>query len=125
MLVVMGLMSLLSGTLAMVFVVVLRTTPDADDRVSDARSVQGLVTWLPQDIDAAPPDNFNRDVAHWPCAGTAPADSHNVVTMGWTETIDVATSTDYTTSYRYELVDAEWRVVRYRCEDAGTPSDRT
>jgi prepilin-type N-terminal cleavage/methylation domain-containing protein len=119
MIVVMGLMALLSGLLATVFVVILRSTPDADDRVSDARSVQGLVTWLPQDIDAAPPDRFDRDVATWPCAGTTPADSYNVLTVGWTETIDSVTSADYSTSYRYELIDTEWRMVRYTCVDAG------
>lgn len=112
------MIGILATTLAAVFTVIVRSTPDAEDRVNDARSLQGLVTWLPQDIDATPPDGFDRSPTAWPCGGAAPGpDSHNVLAMEWTET--KSTVTTFNSSYRYELDDEQWSMARYVCEDHG------
>ena len=99
-LIVITMMGFLSATLAAVFTVMVRTTPAADARFTDARSLKGLVTWIPQDMDATPPTGFNHSHAAWPCAGLAPLDSYNVIAMSWTEVGDVTTS--FSVSYRYE-----------------------
>ena len=113
--VVMGfIMTAIAGTI----VVVLRTSPPTEVRAEDARSVQGLVTWLPQDVDAAPPDGFNRDHGYWPCGGSAPADSYNIITSEWTETMVNVRS--FAASYRYELKGENWHMVRYFCDDNTT-----
>lgn len=117
MLIVMVTIGIIATAVSTVVVVTLRTSPAADVRIDDARSVQGLVTWLPQDIDAAPPSGFNRDTSYWPCAGSAPANSYNVLTAEWTE----RTSADYdfAASYRYESSGGDWTMVRYACDNGG------
>jgi prepilin-type N-terminal cleavage/methylation domain-containing protein len=117
-LIVVTMIAIITTVLAAVVTVVLRTAPPAEVRASDARSVQGLVTWLPQDVDAAPPGGFNRDHAYWPCGGTAPADSHNIIAAEWTESTGV--DWRYAATYRYELAGDSWRIARYACDDGGT-----
>lgn len=112
-LIVVVVMGALAATLSTAVTVALRALPGSEDRLEGARSVQGLVTWLPQDVDAAPPDGFDRDPATWPCAGAVPADSHNVLSMSWFE--QAPSSSTYAASYRYELRNGEWRMVRYFC----------
>ncbi len=119
MLIVMTMMGVLASALAMTISIVLRTSPAAEDRVDDARSVQGLVTWLPQDVDATPPDQFNTDpAAAWPCDGAAPSNSYNVVTMRWSER--TSTTTNFAATYRYEFDGSSWRILRYTCEGTGS-----
>lgn len=114
-LIVVVVMGLIVTAIAGTIVVVLRTSPPTEVRAEDARSVQGLVTWLPQDIDAAPPDGFNRDHGYWPCGGTAPAESYNILTSEWTETMVNVRS--FAATYRYERKGDNWYMVRYFCED--------
>ena len=114
-LIVVTVMGFLSATLAAVFTVMVRTTPGADERINDARSLKGLVTWLPQDMDATPPAGFDNDVNAWPCGGDKPVDSHNVIAMSWREEGDIPSRFDV--SYRYELNEGEWIVARYSCQD--------
>ena len=117
MLIVIGMMAVIAAALAMTISVVLRTSPDSQRRVDDARSVQGLVTWLPQDVDAVPPDGLNTDpAAAWPCSGTAPANSFNVVTMQWSERTD--STINFVSTYRYEFNGSTWHVLRYTCDDS-------
>jgi prepilin-type N-terminal cleavage/methylation domain-containing protein len=116
-LIVIVIMGVLMTTLSSVITVVLRTTPPTEARTEDARSLQGLVTWLPQDVDATPPDGFGTDPNTWLCSGTAPAGSRNLLSLEWTET--ATTVTNYAASYRYELNGGKSRVVRHVCNDGG------
>jgi prepilin-type N-terminal cleavage/methylation domain-containing protein len=121
-LIVVVILGVLMTTLAAVFTVVARTTPPTDARADDARSLQGLVTWLPQDIDAAPAESgFNADPDFaFPCGGTPPAEYRNVLTMTWTE--KASSTVTYVAAYLYERTPGEdgWRVVRYFCSDDGS-----
>lgn len=116
-LIVITMIGFLSATLAAVFSVVVRSTPDADARVNDARSLKGLVTWIPQDMDATPPGGFDDEPDVWLCDGVAPLDSYNVIAMSWAEVGD--DTTEFHASYRYELKGSEWVIARYSCRDAG------
>ena len=117
-LIVVMMIGIITTALAAVVTVVIRTAPPTDVRAEDARSVQGLVTWLPQDVDAAPPGGFNRDHGYWPCGGAAPANSHNILTAEWSES--TGADWQYAASYRYELAGLSWRMARYTCDDGGT-----
>ena len=108
---------IISSAIAASVIVVLRNAPSSEVRADDARSMQGLVTWLPQDVDAAPPEGFNCDDAYWPCAGSAPAVSFNVVTAEWEE--QGADTIRFASTYRYEQDGDDWSMVRYTCDDAG------
>jgi prepilin-type N-terminal cleavage/methylation domain-containing protein len=120
-LIVVVVMGLLATTLAGVVVIVIKTTPSTEARADDARSLQGLVTWLPEDVDAAPPDGFNQNPAYWPCAGPAPANSRNVIGIEFTERS--TSTTAYAVSYRYEKRNGTTTMVRYSCNPGG-PSSR-
>lgn len=117
-LIVVSMVAIVTTVLAATVTVVLKTAPPAEVRTDDARSVQGLVTWLPQDIDAAPPGGFNRDHAYWPCGGSAPADSHNIITAEWTESS--ASEQRFAASYRYDLTGDGWHMARYSCVASGS-----
>src|SRR6187401_3599876 len=44
----------LSAAIASAFTVIVRTTPTAEARADDARSLLGLSTWLPSDVSSTP-----------------------------------------------------------------------
>ena len=116
-LIVMVIMGTFATVLAATFSVIARNTPAAEARTDAARSVQGLVTWLPEDVDATPPDGFSSAWNRWDCAGSAPG--KNVLHMTWVEprgTHDVV----YAVSYQYVFDGAEWAIGRYSCDDSGT-----
>lgn len=117
-LIVITIMGTLVAAIASAAIVALRTTPSTQERIYDARTVQGLVTWLPQDVDAAPPDGFNRDPDNWPCAAPAPANSFNVLSINWTESSN--STTNFAASYRYEGSGTSWTMARYYCVAGGT-----
>ena len=114
-LVVVALAGIMSTALVAAFSIIVRTTPDSTQRVTDARSLKGLVTWLPQDVDATPPRGFDTSPTAWPCAGSPPPDSYNVIAMSWTEFGDLAT--EFHAAYRYEFTAGTWVVARYSCEN--------
>ena len=119
-LIVIALTGIMSAALAAAFSVIVRTTPDTTQRITDARSLKGLVTWLPQDVDATPPRGFDDSPWTWPCGGPPPVNSFNVVAMSWTEFGNL--TTEYHASYRYEYdtgVEA-WVMARYSCENTDT-----
>lgn len=115
MLVVVSTMALLTAVLSAVVTVVLRTAPSSELRADDARTLQGLVTWIPEDVDAAPPSGFDTATTAWPCSGPAPANSFNVLAISWTETTNVVRN--YASSYRYDFDGLEWHIARYTCND--------
>lgn len=120
-LIVLATIGVITAAVATSITVVLRHNPPSEVRADDARSMQGLVTWLPQDIDAAPPDGFHRGTSHWPCAGTAPADSYNIIAAQWTER--GAGNVTFASSYRYENSGGDrWTLVRHSCDDGGSGS---
>lgn len=117
-LIVVALMGTVVSALSAVIVTALRATPTTAVRVDDARSVQGLVTWLPQDVDATPPDGFDRNPTALPCTGIPTTGSHNVLALRWTERANA--TTEYAASYRYEFRDGGWRMARYFCVNGGS-----
>jgi prepilin-type N-terminal cleavage/methylation domain-containing protein len=116
--IVLATIGIIAAALAATVTVVLRTAPPTEERANDARSLQGLVTWIPQDVDAAPPSGFDTDAAAWPCGGPAPANSYNVLAVSWNER--TTTTTNYASTYRYEFDGTNWHIARYACDDADT-----
>ena len=116
--IVLSTIGLIAAALAATVSVVLRTLPPTEVRADDARSLQGLVTWIPQDVDAAPPGGFDTATSAWPCGGPAPANSHNVLSVTWTERN--GSTTNFAASYRYEFNGTNWQMSRHSCDDGGT-----
>ena len=113
--IVLAVIGIIAAAAATTVAVVVRNTPPSEIRADDARSLQGLVTWLPQDVDAAPPDGFFRHPSFWLCGSLPATESYNVLTTAWTER--GATTTVFFASYRYEKTDDDsWAIRRYTCD---------
>jgi prepilin-type N-terminal cleavage/methylation domain-containing protein len=118
-LICVALVGVLATVTSSAIVVALRTTPAVEDRADASVNVQGLVTWLPQDVDSATPDSF--DAAPGTPSGCSGADpGQNLLKMAWTETISA--TANYVVSYRYvpeSIPSKGGRLVRVYCV-AGT-----
>lgn len=102
--------------------VVLRSSPDAEARAEDARSVLGLVTWLPQDVDSTPPTGFDTDPLVASGCGIDPDGEQrwNLLRMEWSERTG-AVPERYVAAYHYVNGVSAGRIVRVTCSGpAGT-----
>lgn len=94
-----GLMGILSTVIASALVVTFKTSPAVANRADTAVNIQGLVTWLPQDVDSAAPGSFDTDPdATSGCPGTDPG-SINILKLSWRE--QVTSTIDFAASYRF------------------------
>ena len=59
------LLSLISGLLAVVFTVVVRSRPAAEARLDDARSLLGITNWLPGDVNSTPVQPVSTATPEW------------------------------------------------------------
>ena len=113
--VVLGIiMAVLGG----VFSVYLRSTPTTEARAEDARSVMGLVTWLPQDVDSTPATGFDVDPSA--TSGCSLNPGINLLRMEWSEKIGSVTTT-YIANYRHVSSATGARVVRITCSGVTSP----
>lgn len=117
-----ALMGILSSVIAAAIVVTLKTSPAIADRADTAVNVQGLVTWLPQDVDSAAPGSFDTaQAAVSGCSGTDPG--FNILKVTWRE--QFTTTTNFAASYRYVAVPAPAEggiIYRVYCAIGSTPS---
>lgn len=112
-----GLLAILAPVIAAAFAVTLRTTPGLSDRIDNARTLQGVVTWLPQDIDSTPPTGFDTD-ATTP-SGCTLNPGTNLLRLEWSENLGGAT-VRYVSNYRYVTVGANSVIQRVTCNGAGS-----
>ena len=114
-----SLMALLASVISAAVVVTLRTSPAVADRADAAVNVQGLVTWLPQDIDSAAPGTFDTaQSTPSGCAGVDPG--FNLIKVTWSETI--SSTVNYAASYRYVATPDGGHIVRVYCTVGEVPS---
>jgi prepilin-type N-terminal cleavage/methylation domain-containing protein len=117
-----ALMGLLASVVSTAIVVTLRSSPAVADRADAAVNVQGLVTWLPQDVDSAAPGTFDTDPAATSgCTGTDPG--FNLLKVTWYE--QITSLTNFAASYRYvpEAVPADGgKIVRVYCVVGTAPA---
>ncbi len=113
--VVMGIIATVLGG---VFTVFMRSTPTTEARADDARSVMGLVTWLPQDVDSTPATGF--DVGQSTASGCNQNPGVNLLRLEWREKIGSVTTT-FVSNYRHVSTASAARVVRITCSGVGSP----
>ena len=112
------LVGLISVVMATVFSVVVRNTPRTEERIDNAKTLQGVVTYLPQDVDSTPSTGFDES----PGASTGCSDGLggvNLLHMTWSETASSGGAVRYHASYRHVLADGRNRIKRVTC--FGTP----
>jgi prepilin-type N-terminal cleavage/methylation domain-containing protein len=111
----------LMGTIAAVATAVIsttiRTSPVAADATDEARTVQGIVTWLPQDVDSTPPTGFDTNPAT--SSGCTQSSGVNLLHMAWTEDIGGGL-VRYFANYRHVVVDGRPEVHRVTCSGVGS-----
>ena len=110
----MTLMGLIVTVMAAVVSVSLRTLPTTEQRADSAVNVQGLVTWLPTDVDSTEPGQF--DVLSSTASGCAGVDpGRNLLRLRWQETL-LTVTTNFVANYRYvPQPDGGGRIFRLTC----------
>lgn len=120
-LIVMSLVAIIVPCLALAFAVIVRTTPDTEVRIDDARSTRGLATWLSHDTTSAPrfqPMNDQGGIDISPGINTCNGQGTNLLHLQWTE--DGFEERTFVSSYRFVVDGDEGRVVRYTCSRVGS-----
>src|SRR5688500_400991 len=84
-LIVIGVMGVVALAIAFAFVAIVRTSPAAEARADDSRTVLGLNTYLPEDVNSTPAAGFDftKNAATGCSSGGSPGVS--LVRMTWTE----------------------------------------
>ena len=123
--IVTSLIGLITTVLAGAIVVSLRSIPDTETRLDDARSTRALATWLSHDTTSAPGFRFlplqsqgGIDLS----AGESPdvcgaGEGENLLHLQWTES--AFADTTYVANYRFVVEDGEGEIRRYACSALG------
>ncbi len=101
-------------------IVVLRTAPDAEQRVAVSKDISFVQTWLPVDLASA--SATNTDPVHSPATSTV-LPGTNALTITRVD-ISGSTTEQFHVAYRYVNVGNHWRLIRYEIRAAGTPQER-
>lgn len=115
-LVSMTVMGLIATVISSVVVVALRNNPAVQLRTDSALTLQGITTWLPQDVDSTPPTGFDTVPTKSSGCGSSPGIS--VLHMQWTESI-AGTVTTFIANYRYVASASENIIKRVTCRKIG------
>lgn len=118
-----SLIGLITTVLAGAIVVSLRSVPDTEARLDDARSTRALATWLSHDTTSAPgflplQSQGGIDVS----AGVNPdvcgsGEGENLLHLQWTESAFAHTT--YVANYRFVVEGGEGEIRRYSCSAVG------
>jgi hypothetical protein len=122
-LIVISLIAIIVPCLAVAFSVIVRTTPNTQIRIDDARSTRGLATWLSHDTTSAPrfqPLTDQGGIDTSPGVNTCNGAGVNLLHLQWTE--HGFQDRTFVASYRFVPQGAEARVVRYTCSATGSGS---
>jgi prepilin-type N-terminal cleavage/methylation domain-containing protein len=112
------IIAMIATVMVGVTAVVLRNTPTTEARAEDARSMMGLVTWLPQDVDSTPPGGF--DTAKTTASGCNVSPGINLLKLTWTERTSTQPVT-YIANYRHVTgADGLGKIQRVTCSGTGS-----
>lgn len=111
------LIGVIGTVVASMVVVTLRTNPLTEERTDVARTLQGLVTWLPQDVDSTPPTGFGIDPSS--PSGCTDSPGSNLLLLQWSEKIG-STTTRYVANYRHVTdINGDSFIYRVTCRGTG------
>lgn len=116
-LVSMSVMGLIATVISSVVVVALKNNPAVQLRTDSALTLQGITTWLPQDVDSTPPDGF--DTVATSASGCGDSPGVNVLRMQWSENIS-GTVTQFIANYRYVTSATQSIIKRVSCRGTGS-----
>ena len=117
-LVSMTVMGLIATVISSVVIVAVKNNPAVQMRTDSALTLQGITTWLPQDVDSTPPTGF--DTGATTASGCASSPGVNVLRMQWSENI-AGTVTQFVANYRYVASPSQNIIQRVSCSGTGSP----
>lgn len=119
-LIAVAVLGILMSTISAAIVVTLRTTPDTERRLDDARSTRSLATWLSHDTTSAPPFLPEREQGGVDVSTAPSADNNdcggagtNLLHLQWTE--DSFLHRTYVANYRFVVDSGDGEIIRYSC----------
>lgn len=116
-LVTMSILGIVATSLSSAITVFLRNQVRVTTRIANSNDLQNLITWLPHDVNSAPPSGISLvSTDSSGCAGAS--GGSNVLLLTWTEWVSGVTTT-YRVSYRTEQTGATIRLKRYYCTGTG------
>ncbi len=119
MVVVMTIVGMLAVVLAAAFSVIVRANPSNGTRSDDSRTMLGLTTYLPEDINSTPSSGYDfSKSAVSGCTGTTDP-GVSLVRLEWNEL-----SVQYVANYRYEPSGGSYVIARYGCTGSSTAATR-
>ena len=116
-LVSMSVMGLIATVISSVVIVAVRHNPAVQMRTDAAHTLQGITTWLPQDVDSTPPGGF--DVVKTKVSGCTSSPGVSVLHMQWSENIS-GTTTQFIANYRYVVSGTQNLIERVACNGTGS-----
>ncbi len=116
-LVSMSVMGLIATVISSVVIVAVKNNPAVQLRTDSALTLQGITTWLPQDVDSTPPTGFNTVPTK--ASGCASSPGVSVLHMQWSENIS-GTVTQFIANYRYVASASENIIKRVTCRGTGS-----
>lgn len=116
-LVSMAVMGLIATVISSVVIVAVRNNPAVQMRTDSALTLQGITTWLPQDVDSTPPSGFST--VSTKVSGCASSSGTNILHMQWSENIS-GTVTQFIADYRYVASATQNIIQRVSCNGTGS-----
>lgn len=116
-LVSMSVMGLIATVISSVVIVAVKNNPAVQLRTDSALTLQGITTWLPQDVDSTPPTGFNTVPTQ--ASGCTSSPGVNVLHMQWSENIS-GTVTQFIANYRYVASASQNIIKRVTCSGTGS-----
>jgi len=117
--IVLVILGIVMSSLSLALSVALRTNPDNQSRIDDARATRSLATWLSYDVSSTPP--FVGEKAQGGIVTGAANDcggpGSNLLHLKWVEARP--TLVTYVASYRFVQVDGIGEIVRVSCKRLG------
>ncbi len=124
-LIVVVIMGVLSTAIAAAFSVVVRTLPSTEARADDARSLLGLSSWLPSDVNSTPriPESeVDTDDASFDrrsgSVGCGVSEGVNLLRLRSSETY--LSTQRFDVSYRLVPRGTTWNIIRVSCVEGGS-----
>lgn len=115
-LVSMTIMGLIATVISSIVIVAVKNNPAVQLRTDSALTLQGIATWLPQDVDSTPPTGF--DTGATTASGCSSSPGANVLRMQWSEDIS-GTVTQFIANYRYVASASQNIIQRVSCSGTG------
>jgi len=112
-----SIVGMIATVIASTIGVAVRNNPEVELRTDVAHTLQGVVTWLPQDVDSTPTGSFNTNP--FTASGCTQSPGVNLLRLEWSEFVG-GVVTHYVADYRHITVSGVGTIKRVSCKGTGS-----